>query len=161
MVVPLVEGVEADGAVVVVVVGAAEEPVEEDEDEDDPEEELGVVAGEVVDGVVADDEAAVCLAAAAEWVVVSTATRTPRPMAAAAADAPITAVPRRTRAKAWSRACPVDGQVDLDGARDAMRSPFVVASRVRSRTAGDPRSLTGPLDSTLNRVSSKPPVPLL
>lgn len=89
----LVDGVEAEGAVVVVVVDG-EEPA----DPDDADEDLGaVVDGVVPDGTVPEVEAAVW-AETVEWGVVSFATTMPKPMAAAAADAPITAAPRRTRA---------------------------------------------------------------
>jgi hypothetical protein len=75
-------------------------------DDDRPEVAVPPVA---VVGVVAFDvdvdAGSVRRVAAAEWAVVSEATRTPNPTAAAVAVTPIVAVTRRTRARALSRAC--------------------------------------------------------
>jgi hypothetical protein len=75
------------------------------EDEDPPAVGVAVVAG--VDAVAVD------LAGVDEWAVASEATRTPKPMALAAAPMPMTIVVRRTRDIAWSRALAADGGVRL------------------------------------------------
>jgi hypothetical protein len=86
------------GADVVVVVESVDADADadcddeaEDEDDEDSDDELGA---RVVDGVAG---------VAAEWAVVSVATRIPSPTAENAAAAPTTRVTRRTRATARSR----------------------------------------------------------
>jgi hypothetical protein len=84
------------GADVVVV-------VESVDDEEDSDAEVGTwvvdVVAQVADPAVVDEVAGV----AAEWAVVSVATRIPSPTAENAAAAPTSRVTRRTRATARSR----------------------------------------------------------
>ena len=89
----------------VVVVGVADDP----DDPEEPEEPEVTVApvfvvsfGPVAEPV--DVDVVGVRTAAEEWAVVSDATNTPRPTAAAVAATPISAVIRRTRALARSRA---------------------------------------------------------
>jgi hypothetical protein len=101
------------GADVVVVVESVDGDVDadvdcdddEDEDDGDSDDELGA---RVVDGVAG---------VAAEWAVVSVATRIPRPTAENAAVAPTSRVTRRTRATARSRDRTAGGMAARGGVR--------------------------------------------
>lgn len=81
-------------------------------DDEDPVEELEVV-GDVVAGLECGDVNAEC-------AVVSLATKNPSPIAAVVAEAPISAVPRRTRAMARCRDCAGDRLGTSDGRLRAM-----------------------------------------
>lgn len=111
----------------VVVVGVAEV-----DDVDPPEEEVAPALVVVSPSPVepADvDVVVVRVAADDEWAVVSDATNTPSPTAPAVAATPISAVIRRTRAIARSRARPA-AWCSSSGCRCpcAISSPFAEAS---------------------------------
>jgi hypothetical protein len=109
----------------VVVVGAAEL-----DDVDVPEVEVPpeVVVVTRLPAEPAEVDVVVVGVAADEWAVVSDATSTPSPTAAAVAATPISAVSRRTRAIARSRARPADWSSPGCRFPCAICSPFAKAS---------------------------------
>jgi hypothetical protein len=123
----------------------ADEPEDEEPDEVDPEDVEPEDVEPEPEDVEPDEDAAgpevLVGTAAPECAVVSVATRMPSPMEAAAADAAIQTVPRRTRSVARSRASARARLAEFCWGERPMEDPFVgrpapVAGRRTRRFSG-------------------------